>query len=173
MILKEHDPKHAEEDGNEISHDSPEWYQLHHATEQIRVPEILFQPSIIGHEQAGVSEVLEFILKKFPESVQQDLVNNVFVTGALASLPGLRERLETDLKAARPFKSEFSVTIAENPGHDAWNGAKKFALIHGRNEAYFLTKEEYLERGSEYLKEHPFSNKFTPSPLPVSEQAIK
>ena len=56
-------------------------------------------------KQAGISETVEFILKRFPEDVQQKLVENVFLTGALASLPGLRQRLEADLMAVRPFKS--------------------------------------------------------------------
>ena len=68
------------------------------------MPEILFQPSIIGHEQAGISETVDYILKLFPEDIQQRLVENVFVTGSLAGLPGLKDRLETDLLASRPFQ---------------------------------------------------------------------
>ncbi len=28
------------------------------------------QPSIAGHDQAGISETVEFVLKKYPEKVQ-------------------------------------------------------------------------------------------------------
>ena len=41
------------------------------------------QPSIIGHDQAGISETIEFILGKYPANVQKDLAANVFVTGSL------------------------------------------------------------------------------------------
>ena len=35
----------------------------------VRVPELLFQPSMIGIEQAGIAETMDFVLKKFsPES---------------------------------------------------------------------------------------------------------
>ena len=64
--------------GSEIARDSPEWYQLHLATEQIRISEILFQPSIIGHEQAGISETIEFILKKCYRGYHANLVNSKF-----------------------------------------------------------------------------------------------
>ena len=30
----------------------------------------LFQPSILGHDQCGISETIEFVLKKYPEEVQ-------------------------------------------------------------------------------------------------------
>lgn len=166
-ILKEHDPNHSVLDGEEgeIKRDQPEWHQLHLSTEQIKVPEILFQPSILGHDQAGISETIEFILNRFPEDVQQKLVENVFVTGALASLPGLKQRLETDLMAARPFKSRFGVTVAQNPSADAWNGAKKFANASPRSG--FMTRQDYEEFGAEFLKQHNCSNIYTKSPSPT------
>ena len=88
-VLREHDPHFENEDEkDEISRDSPEWYQLHLAIERIRVPEIFFQPAIIGCDQAGVSETLDFILKKYDEETSARLASNVFVTGAAAKLPG-------------------------------------------------------------------------------------
>ena len=151
-------------EGAEIAHDSPEWYQLHLATEQIRIPEILFQPSIIGHDQAGISETIEFILKKFPDSIQQNLVDNIFITGALAGMPGIKARLEKDLKQMRPFKSCFNVSIAKNPSVDAWNGAKKFANIPCNDPKAFISRKKYDEMGPDYLSEHFCSNLFTPTP---------
>ena len=48
------------------------------------------------------------------------MVSGVFVTGSLASLPGLKERLEIDLRAMRPFGSTFEVKVARDPKLDAW-----------------------------------------------------
>ena len=42
-ILRENDPDFRTSDDEEIPQDSPQWYQLHLATERIKVPEILFQ----------------------------------------------------------------------------------------------------------------------------------
>ena len=174
LVLKDNDHntegQGADYNGIEIARDSPEWYQLHLATEQIRIPEILFQPSIIGHEQAGISEAIEFILKKFPESTQLKLVSNVFLTGSMAALPGIKDRLQKDLKQRRPFQSSFNVNIAKNPSTDAWNGAKKFAnTFSPKTSAAYITRQNYEEMGSEYLSEHVCSNLFTPTPdaLPV------
>jgi len=178
VILKEHDPDHPEnvefsvgsEEG-EIKRDQPEWHQLHLATEQIRVPEILFQPSIIGHEQAGISETVEYILKLFPEDIQQRLVENVFLTGSLAGLPGLKDRLETDLLASRPFKSKFRVRLAASPSRDGFNGAKHFANQFISEDKYFLSRKDYEEYGEEYLKEHMCSNVYTRTPsAPASQE---
>ncbi len=51
---------------------------------------------------------------------QKALSSNVFVTGSLALLPGLKERLEADLRQMRPAGSHFRVRIARRPDLDAW-----------------------------------------------------
>ena len=156
--------------GTEIGRDSPEWYQLHLATEQIRISEILFQPSIIGHEQAGISETIEFILKKFSPSIQQKLVSNVFLTGSLARLPGIKARLEKDLKEMRPFESTFNVKVAKCTSADAWNGAKKFANAFPSTSTAYVSRHNYEEMGSEYLATHFCSNLYTPTPDAIIEE---
>merc|ERR1719334_264134 len=63
-VLREHEPPEEE-----VGKDSPEWHQVHLATETIRAPEILFQPSMLGLDQAGLAELIQFVLGKFPECV--------------------------------------------------------------------------------------------------------
>merc|ERR1712002_1197178 len=63
-VLREHEPPEEE-----VGKDSPEWHQVHLATETIRAPEILFQPSMLGLDQAGLAELIQFVLGKFPESI--------------------------------------------------------------------------------------------------------
>lgn len=66
----------------------------------------------------------------------------------------------------RPFQSTYNINLASNPNFDAWQGAKDFA-----NSTEFknseLTKNDYLEFGGEYLKEHYASNQYFPTPAPI------
>ena len=66
-------------------------------------------------------------MKKYSPEIQEKLVQNIFLTGALVQIPGICQRLETDLMEMRPFKSNFRVCVASNPALDAWKGAQKFA----------------------------------------------
>jgi len=50
-------------------------YQIDLAADTLRVPELLFQPSIIGIDQAGLAEVLGLVLANFPPDVQQRLAD--------------------------------------------------------------------------------------------------
>ena len=159
-ILKEHDPQ-----DDEVGRENPEWHQIHLAAETIRTSEILFQPSILGHDQAGLGELIEFVLGKFPPDVSDRLANNVFVTGGLAKLRGLKERMEAELQIMRPFQSTFKVTIADDPVLDSWRGASQAAASDYDSEL-FLSRKDYFECGEGYLREHFYSNKYFPTPSP-------
>lgn len=60
---------------------TPEKYQFALGTELMRAPELLFQPSMIGHEQGGLSETIEHVLKSFTVEEQSRLVNDIYIMG--------------------------------------------------------------------------------------------
>uniref|UniRef100_G1PD23 Actin-related protein 5 n=1 Tax=Myotis lucifugus TaxID=59463 RepID=G1PD23_MYOLU len=142
------------------------YHQLFVGTERIRAPEIIFQPSLLGEEQAGIAETLQYILDRYPKDVQEVLVQNVFLTGGNLMYPGLKVRIEKELLAMRPFQSSFQVQLASNPVLDAWYGARDWALDHLDDDAVWITRKEYEEKGGEYFKEHSASNIYVPIHLP-------
>ncbi|CAG2244814.1 ACTR5 [Mytilus edulis] len=120
-MLREHDPEFQKELdlGGSEEFDIAEYYRLHLAIERVRVPELLFQPSMIGVEQAGIVETMDFLLHKYDQEKQKLLVQNVFLTGGNALFMNFKERLEKELLEMRPFQSMFSVTRAVDPVLDA------------------------------------------------------
>jgi len=166
-LLKKHDPDFSKRFGGkpETAVDWAEYYQLHLGVEKIRVPEIVYQPSMLGIEQAGIAETIDFILNHFTADLQAALVQNVFVTGGNTQFPNFQERLERELLAIRPFQSTFKVFTAANPVLDAWFGARKWVRsLNGSVQTVSVTSEEYNEKGGEYLKEHFASNLYVPTP---------
>lgn len=92
-------------------------------------------------------------------------MSNVFLTGGNLMYPGMKERVERELLALRPFQSHFQVTLASRPALDAWYGARDWALAHppgGGEEEGWISRQDYEEKGGEYLKEHSASNVFIP-----------
>ncbi|KAJ8681138.1 hypothetical protein QAD02_016925 [Eretmocerus hayati] len=165
-VLRQHDPEFGAVGTSNISMVPGETHQLHVGVEQLRCPELIFQPSMIGMIECGVVETVEFILKKYTLEEQNRLTKNIFLTGGPAVFPGLRERLERELRAIRPFQSNFHVNVAENTKLDAWYGARDFALS-GSLPEYLVTRKEYEERGGEFFKTHSASNLYIPSPDPL------
>uniref|UniRef100_A0A1E1XH64 Actin-related protein 5 n=1 Tax=Amblyomma aureolatum TaxID=187763 RepID=A0A1E1XH64_9ACAR len=149
-----------------------EYYQLQLGTERIRAPEILFQPSIIGVEQAGVAETLEFVFSRYTKEQQSFLAQNVFVTGSPALLPGIHKRLCTELLAMRPFQSPFSITLAKNPALDSWKGARQCAVQRDFLNKFAIKRADYEEKGPDYLKEHCYSNVSSSPVVPSPAKAL-
>ncbi|XP_053099437.1 actin-related protein 5 [Hemicordylus capensis] len=143
-----------------------EYHQLFLGTERIRVPEVIFQPSLIGEEQAGLGETMQFVLERYSKEQQEKLVQNVFLTGGNMMYPGMKARIQKELLEIRPFQSSFQVHLASNPVLDAWYGARDWALEYMNREEGWITRKDYEEKGGEYLKEHCTSNIYVPIRLP-------
>ncbi|XP_074500886.1 actin-related protein 5 [Sebastes fasciatus] len=144
-----------------------EYHQLFVGTERLRCPEVLFQPSPTGEDQMGLMETLQYVLARYTPEQQEALVSNVFLTGGNMQYPGMKERVERELLAMRPFQSHFKVMMASQPALDAWYGARDWALEHppggeGGAAEGWISRQEYEEKGGEYLSEHCSSNVFVP-----------
>ncbi|KAJ2460446.1 Nuclear actin-protein involved in chromatin remodeling [Coemansia sp. RSA 2424] len=147
-------------------------YQLHLNVERIRVPEIIFRPSLVGLDQAGLLETAEGILK---QTGRLSLVSNVFVTGGgFAEVSGILERLHHDIQSVVPVGTPISVRRAADPLRDAWRGAALWCTNEAEAfKASCITRQDYLELGGEYIREHSASNRYyafpagsrSPSPM--------
>lgn len=136
--------------------------QFHLNVERIRVPEVIFQPSMAGVDQAGLVEIAEDILmgRLGSHASQRDVLKDVFLTGGYCLFEGFEERVKSELRAVLPVEATLGVRRAGNPVLDAWRGAAKWASGQGSRRD-FVTKEEWSEKGGEYIREHNLGNIFT------------
>ncbi|XP_058463365.1 actin-related protein 5 [Malaya genurostris] len=160
-ILKQHDSSYIEPTTSTGS--IAEFHQLHLGVERIRVPEILFQPSMIGIQEAGLNGTIDYVLKLFTQDELPKLVSNIVLTGGCANIQGLYERLSRELMQMLPFRSTFNLKVAADPVLDGWKGASRFAMSDGFKQA-LITKATYEECGGEYFKDHAASNFYYPTP---------
>ena len=103
------------------------------AIERRKIPEILFEPSIINMNGFGISEILEALRPR-----------HIFLTGGFSQIAGLAERL---LYEAQPLVSDAKVVVsrASDPVYDAFYGACFSPLYPA------FTKQDYEELGAEIL----------------------
>ncbi|RKF59831.1 Actin-like protein arp5 [Golovinomyces cichoracearum] len=136
-----------------------EAHQIQLNVERIRVPEVIFQPSIAGIDQAGlvevVSDILTHRLKRIGDS--DTFLKDIFLTGGAVLLQNFDERLRDGLRSFLPMGAELSIRKAHDPILDAWKGAARWAGGPEWKMAA-VTREEYLENGADYMKEHNFGN---------------
>lgn len=136
-----------------------EMNQFHLNVERIRVPEVVFQPAIAGIDQAGIVEIAEDIVTQRLSGAgyRDDMLKDIFLTGGYTLFQGFEERLQNELRAVLPAGANVGVRRAQNPTLDAWRGAAAWAGQSSSRQS-FVTREEYLEKGGEYIKEHNLGN---------------
>ncbi|KAI9050401.1 hypothetical protein LZ554_005566 [Drepanopeziza brunnea f. sp. 'monogermtubi'] len=139
-----------------------EVHQVHLNVERIRVPEIVFQPTIAGLDQAGLVEIAADILTQRLSGVgnQRDFLKDVFLTGGSSLFLNFDDRLREGLRASLPAEAELGVRRAKDAVLDAWKGAARWAGSE-RGVRGCVTREEYAEKGAEYLKEHELGNAYS------------
>ena len=149
--------------------------QFHLNVERIRVPEVVFQPSIAGVDQAGLTEIAEDILMQrlandisggaansnaASPSLTSRVSKDIFLTGGYSMFQGFEERLHSELRAVLPADLPLAVRRAKDPVLDAWRGAARWAATkESRNS--FVTKAEWAEKGGEYIREHNLGNVYS------------
>jgi actin-related protein 6 len=119
--------------------------------ERFAVPELLFRPTDIGIQEAGLPEAIMESLSVLPEALKAAMLANVLVIGGNALIPGLIERLEAELRSLVPTEYLLKVEKAEDPIKHTWLGAARFASQPELLKQVLVSKAEYDERGSTWL----------------------
>lgn len=130
-----------------------EAHQMHINVERIRVPEVVFQPAMAGVDQAGIVEIAsDILLHRLSKPEDRDrALKDIFLTGGNCMFRGFQERLEKELMAVMPHGCGLKVRKAIDPIGDAWRGAAQWARGSEWKRSV-VTREEYMEKGVEYLK---------------------
>ena len=104
-------------------------YRIYLNAERVKVPEILFHPSMIGIDQCGLAELIIQVIMAQPEQTARRLAGNIFVCGSPCRIPGLRNRLYADVRSCIPEEWDLTVSVDSDPLL-AWKGASKWAQEH-------------------------------------------
>lgn len=107
--------------------------------ELIKWPEIIFQPSIIGSEQMGLTEIIENISLKYT-------IKNTLICGGLSFIPNLQNRIESILTALSQNGPVFVVSGSSQSSEPFYNAC--FSPL-----CPIYTREEFIKFGAEKLAE--------------------
>ncbi len=96
--------------------------------ERIRVPEVLFQPSIAGLDQAGLDEICAHVVHSFDASIRAKMLQNIFVTGRHTGTKALRKGSIVAFERFQPSNVLVQVKAAKDRRFDAWKGAARWSV---------------------------------------------
>ncbi|KAL7937867.1 actin-like protein [Trichoderma chlorosporum] len=138
-----------------------ELHQIHLNVERIRVPEVVFRPSIAGVDQAGIIEIAGDVLTQRLGGLpnRDDFLKDIFLTGGNTLFRNFDDRVRDGLRALLPADSPLMVRRAEDALLDAWKGAAGWVGSSAWKTAA-ISREDYHEKGAEYIKEHDMGNSY-------------
>ncbi|KAL5986995.1 Actin-related protein 5 [Asimina triloba] len=131
-------------------------FQIVLGVERFRCPEILFQPNMIGIDQAGLDEMAGISIRRLHAKdvyLEERITNSILVTGGSSLFPGIDARLEAGIQKIRPFHSPIRVVRASDPILDAWRGAAACAAANGFLKQTF-SRQDYHEKGEDWLRSY-------------------
>lgn len=135
-----------------VSHDKEKTYELPDGniitvnTERFRCPEVMFQPSLIGKEAAGIHETTFQSIMKCDVDIRKDLYANVVLSGGTTMFSGIGERMTKELTALAPSTMKIKVVAPPERKYSVWIGGSILASLSTFQQMW-ITKQEYDESG--------------------------
>jgi len=128
--------------------------------ERFEAPEVLFQPHLVNVEGVGISELLFNVIQSADIDTRLEFYKHIVLSGGSTMYPGLPSRLERELKQLyleRVLKGntdafqKFKIRIEAPPRrkHMVFMGGAVLAqLMRDREEDFWITRQEYNEKGA-------------------------
>mmetsp|Transcript_4509 Transcript_4509/g.10546 ORF Transcript_4509/g.10546 Transcript_4509/m.10546 type:complete len:376 (+) Transcript_4509:52-1179(+) len=124
-------------------------------SERFRTPEVLFKPTLLGKELPGIDQATFDTIMGCDVDVRKELYHNVIMSGGSTMFPGIRERMEAELKALAPKTMNVKVIAQPERRYVVWMGASIVAQL-SRFQQMLIWKNEYDERGPQVVHEKCF-----------------
>jgi len=130
----------------EKSYELPDGQTITVGSERFRCPEVLFQPSFIGKEQAGIHRLTYDSINKCDIDIRKDLYKNTVLSGGTTMFHQIEQRLEKEMKALAPNGSDIKIIAPPERKYSVWIGGSILASLSTFEEMW-VTKGEYDESG--------------------------
>ncbi|KAK1388792.1 actin [Heracleum sosnowskyi] len=93
----------------EKNYELPDGHVITIGAERFRCPEVLFQPSPIGMEVAGVHETAYNSIMKSDVDIRRDLYGNIVLSGGSTIFPGIADSMIKEITALAPNNMKIKV----------------------------------------------------------------
>jgi len=130
----------------EKSYELPDGQTITVGAERFRCPEVLFQPSFIGKEQAGIHRLTYDSINKCDIDIRKDLYKNTVLSGGTTMFQHIDERLDKEMKALAPNGNDIKIIAPPERKYSVWIGGSILASLSTFEEMW-VTKVEYDESG--------------------------
>ena len=136
----------AESSTLEESYELPDGNVITVGNERFRCPEVLYKPSLIGKEDAGIHDTMFQTIMKCDVDIRSDLYQNIVMSGGSTMYEGLADRLTKEMVALAPATMTIKVVAPPERKYSVWIGGSILASLSTFQQLW-ISKEEYDESG--------------------------
>ena len=140
--LKEAEESHQCEKNYEL----PDGRKILIGNERFKCPEILFNPSLAGHNIEGVHKYCFDSVMKCDQDIRKDLFSNIILSGGSTLFEGMPERMWHEMHALAPTTNRIKVLAPPERKYSVWLGGSILASL-STFQTMWITKQEYDETG--------------------------
>jgi actin len=113
----------------EKSYELPDGQVITIGAERFRCAEVLFNPSLIGMEAAGIHETTYNSIMKCDVDIRKDLYGNIVLSGGSTMFPGIADRMSKEITALAPSSMKIKVVAPPERKYSVWIGGSILASL--------------------------------------------
>lgn len=129
-----------------MSYELPDGNVVTIQSERFRIPEVLFQPSMLGKEAGGIHELLFKSITDSDIDIRRHLYSNIILSGGTTMFNGIEQRLKHEVVSLAPASVKVRVVAPEERKYSVWVGGSILAQLSSFQDSWCM-KEEYEEMG--------------------------
>merc|ERR1711907_177067 len=138
--------KYEESSDGEKLYTLPDGRTIKVGNQRFRCPEVLFNPSLIGKEAAGIHETTYNTIMKCDVDIRKDLYNDIVLSGGTTMYPGIADRMTKELSALAPSTMKIKVGAPPERKYSVWIGGSILSSL-STFQTMWISKSEYDESG--------------------------
>jgi len=138
--------KYEESSDGEKMYTLPDGRTIKVGNQRFRCPEVLFNPSLIGKEAAGIHETTYNTIMKCDVDIRKDLYQNIVLSGGSTMYPGLADRLTKEITALAPATMKVKVYAPPERKYSVWIGGSILSSL-ATFQSMWITKNEFDDAG--------------------------
>jgi len=130
----------------EKQYELPDGQVITIGNERFRCPEVLFKPSLIGKESAGIHRTTYDSIMKCDVDIRKDLYGNIVLSGGTTMFTGVSERMSKEIIALAPPSMKIKIVAPPERKYSVWIGGSILSSLSTFQQMW-ISKQEYDESG--------------------------
>ena len=134
----------------EVPYKLPDGSVLSVSSEKYRAPELLFHPSLIGSEEAGVHSMLCQSIASCDLDVRRSLFSSIILSGGSTLFDGFGDRLLSECRRLAPRDTKIKIWAPPERILSTWIGGSILASL-ATFKRMWVTRKDYEEHGKSIM----------------------